>query len=59
MKQNNCLEIYTDYFSYEDGRTGGEEPGLSSVSECRDPVTVTQHQHRPVRPAGHRFGVRI
>ena len=38
MKQNNCVDIYRDYFEYDDDNTNEREDQLKIVSEYPDPV---------------------
>ena len=38
VKQNNCVDIYRDYFEYDDDNTNEREDQLKIVSEYPDPV---------------------
>ena len=38
VKQNNCVDIYKDYFNYEDEATSEKEDELKIIAEYNDPV---------------------
>ena len=40
MKQNNCVDIYKDYFNYEDEATSEKEDELKIIAEYNDPVCL-------------------
>ena len=46
--QNNAIDIYNEYFDYEDGKTSERESVLESVSVFPDPARRTNVRTRPV-----------